>query len=237
MAAKILVVDDEPHLENLIRQKFRRQLRNQELSFSFARDGVEALDMLQEFAGFDLLLTDLNMPNIDGLTLLEHLPNYNPILKAIVITAYGDIANIRIAMHRDAYDFVTKPIDFEDLQLTMRRALDHVQKYLQYVARLTDAAAEVEQWVFAPSNLNDIAQDIGELGRLARIFQRMAQEVQQRELWLRQEVKELRIRIDQTRQARQVAEVTESEYFRQLQLEARSLRARASQCRAGRADP
>ena len=117
MPAKILVVDDEPDLELVIRQRFRRQIRDQVLQFTFARHGLEALALLQADAEIDLVLTDINMPEMDGLTLLEKLPALNPVLKAIIITAYGDMRNIRTAMQRGAYDFLTKPLDLQDLVL------------------------------------------------------------------------------------------------------------------------
>jgi DNA-binding NtrC family response regulator len=107
MPAKILVVDDEPDLELLIRQRFRRHIRDQEWHFVFAHNGVEALALLRSDLEIDLVLTDINMPEMDGLTLLEHLPTLNPVLRAIMITAYGDMRNIRMAMQRGAYDFLT----------------------------------------------------------------------------------------------------------------------------------
>jgi YesN/AraC family two-component response regulator len=135
MPAKILVVDDEPDLELLIRQKFRRQIRDKEFEFVFARNGVEALNTLQTDQAIDLVLTDINMPEMDGLTLLAKLDDLNPILRTVIISAYGDMANIRAAMNRGAYDFLTKPIDFQDLEITIHRTLHHVQQYLQQVAR------------------------------------------------------------------------------------------------------
>lgn len=228
MAAKILVVDDEPDLELLIRQKFRRQIRQQEFQFEFAHNGFEALDKLQTDQEFDLVLTDINMPKMDGLTLLGKLPELNAVLKAVIITAYGDMGNIRTAMHRGAYDFLTKPIDFEDLEATIARTIAHVQQYLRHVARLTDAAAAFETGHCDPDDLNAVAQSGGALGRLARVFQLMVREVQAREQQLQQQVKDLRIEIDQVKKTHQVAEVTESEYFRRLQQEAQTLRLRAS---------
>ena len=126
MPAKILVVDDEPDLELVIRQKFRRQIRDRELQFAFAPNGAEALALLQADPEIDLVLTDINMPDMDGLTLLEKLPALNPVLKAVIITAYGDMRNIRTAMQRGAYDFLTKPLDLQDLEITVSRALQHV---------------------------------------------------------------------------------------------------------------
>ena len=177
----------------------------------------------------DLVLADINMPEMDGLTLLVKLNDINPVLRAVIISAYGDMANIRAAMNRGAYDFLTKPIDFQDLEITIDRTLHHVQRYLQQVARLTDAAAAIEAGEFDPASLDVVAKCGGELGRLARVFQQMAREVYAREQRLKQEVQELRIKIDQARKARLVAEVTESDYFRRLQQTAHALRSRATE--------
>ncbi len=126
--AKILVVDDETDLEVLIKQKFRRQIRNNEYEFLFAYNGKEALEKLNEEPEVDLVLSDINMPEMDGLTLLSRLHEMNPLLKAIIVSAYGDMDNIRTAMNRGAFDFVTKPINFEDLTITMEKTLEHVRQ-------------------------------------------------------------------------------------------------------------
>ena len=126
--AKILVVDDETDLEILIKQKFRKQIRNNEYEFVFAYNGKEALEKLNEEPEVDLVLSDINMPEMDGLTLLSELHEVNPLLKAIIVSAYGDMDNIRTAMNRGAFDFVTKPINFEDLTITMERTLEHVRQ-------------------------------------------------------------------------------------------------------------
>lgn len=118
---KILVVDDEPHLELLIRQKFRHQIKNNEWVFQFAEDGAEALEILQADDSIHLVLTDLNMPRMDGLTLLNKLSDLDHLLKTVVVSAYGDIRNIRTAMNRGAFDFVIKPIDFADLETTIKK--------------------------------------------------------------------------------------------------------------------
>ena len=131
MPAKILVVDDEPDLELLIRQKFRKQIRQQELQFIFVHNGVEALLKIQAEPDIDIVLTDINMPEMDGLTLLTKLNEQNSIIKAIIISAYGDIENIRIAMNRGAFDFLTKPIDFQDLEITTNKTLQYVQQMKQ----------------------------------------------------------------------------------------------------------
>src|SRR5258708_8918166 len=125
--ANILVVDDEPDLEFLIRQRFERNGAVREFDFRFARDGSDALRVLDEQPHIDLVLSDINMPRMDGLTLLGELTSAHPNLKVVVVSAYGDMANIRTAMRRGACDFVTKPIDFSDLQLTIRKALRDLQ--------------------------------------------------------------------------------------------------------------
>ncbi|GAB3945030.1 adenylate/guanylate cyclase domain-containing protein [Spirosoma harenae] len=126
MTAKILVVDDETDLELLIKQKFRRQIREKQYEFLFAHDGVEALETLSQQPDTDMVLTDINMPGMDGLTLLVKLHETNPMLKAVIVSAYGDMDNIRTAMNRGAFDFVTKPVNFEDLELTMQKTMSYV---------------------------------------------------------------------------------------------------------------
>ena len=123
MPAKILVVDDEPDLKLLIQQKFRRQIRDGSYDFVFAHNGVEALAQLEANPNVDLILSDINMPEMDGLTLLTKLPTSPNQLKAVMVSAYGDLQNIRTAMNRGAFDFVTKPIDFEDLEVTIQKTV------------------------------------------------------------------------------------------------------------------
>ncbi len=131
MKAKILVVDDETDLEILIKQKFRRQIREGKYEFIFAQNGVEALQQLQQHPDTDVVLSDINMPEMDGLTLLVKLHETNPIVKAVIVSAYGDMENIRVAMNRGAYDFLCKPVDFEDLEVTMQKTLKHVDQLRQ----------------------------------------------------------------------------------------------------------
>jgi PAS domain S-box-containing protein len=128
MPAKILVVDDEPDLELLIRQKFRKKIRRQELLFIFARNGVDAVEKLHAQPDIDMVLTDINMPEMDGLTLLTHLAQDYPTTKAVILSAYGDMENIRKAMNLGAFDFLTKPIDFQDLDITTHKTLNHVKQ-------------------------------------------------------------------------------------------------------------
>jgi diguanylate cyclase (GGDEF)-like protein len=148
MTAKILVIDDEPLLEYLILQLFRHQIRTQEFEFYFAINGVQALDKLQSDGSFDLVLTDINMPEMDGLTLLENLPAIDPTLKAIVISAYGDMANIRTAMNRGAFDFLTKPIDFDDLKITINKTLEFVRLAREKEQQLATANAQIHYQAF-----------------------------------------------------------------------------------------
>ena len=126
---KILVVDDEPDLEPLVLQRMRRDIRSQRYEFVFAQNGVEALERLNEDEGIDMVLSDINMPRMDGLTLLEQIPQVDPEVRAVIISAYGDMKNIRTAMNRGAFDFVTKPIDFEDLKVTIERTLRHMAEW------------------------------------------------------------------------------------------------------------
>lgn len=128
MPIRILVVDDEPDLELLIRQRFRKQARSGDMQFSFAGDGVEALERLDQNDAVDVVLSDINMPRMDGLTLLEKLREEERSLKVVIVSAYGDMSNIRTAMNRGAFDFVTKPIDFEDLEVTITRTYEELNK-------------------------------------------------------------------------------------------------------------
>ena len=131
---RILVVDDEPDLEPLMRQRMRRDVRSGKYSFEFAHNGVEALEMLQEHEDIDMVVSDINMPQMDGLTLLEQIPQVDPDIRSIIISAYGDMKNIRTAMNRGAFDFVTKPLDFEDLRVTIDRTLRHLEEWREALA-------------------------------------------------------------------------------------------------------
>ncbi len=140
MIKQILVVDDEPDLEALIQQKFRHQIRSGTVSFLFASDGVEALAVLQANRDVDMVVADINMPRMDGLTLLQKLQENEEKLSTIIVSAYGDMANIRTAMNRGAFDFLTKPIDFLDLETTIAKTIRHVEVLRE--ARRRQAEAE-----------------------------------------------------------------------------------------------
>jgi adenylate cyclase len=127
-SAKILAVDDEPDFELLIKQRFRRQIHDEEFEFRFARHGQEALTALSAEPDIDLMLLDINMPVMDGLTLLNELRERQLDVQAIIVSAYGDMTNLRTAMNRGAFDFVTKPVDLSDLEITVRKALANIAR-------------------------------------------------------------------------------------------------------------
>ncbi len=144
-AYRILVVDDEPDLEPLVLQRMRRSIRSGQYQFVFAQNGVEALQKLGQDSNIDMVLSDINMPQMDGLSLLEHIPDVAPDTRSVIISAYGDMKNIRAAMNRGAFDFVTKPLDFDDLRVTIERTLNNLDAWRQAESsRLRLAAIESE---------------------------------------------------------------------------------------------
>lgn len=145
MPAKILVVDDELPLERLIRQQFRKKIRANEFDFVFAHNGIEALEKIKTDGPIDMVLTDLNMPEMDGLMLLDKLKEVDWTIQAVVVSAYGDMKNIRKAMNRGAFDFLTKPIDFKDLEITIQKTLEYVQQIRQNIKDLNQAQAKLLQ--------------------------------------------------------------------------------------------
>ena len=146
--AKILVVDDEPDLELLIRQRFRQKIKNNELTFDFALNGQQALEKISATDDFDMVMTDINMPEMDGLTLLTKLRELKKHFKAVVVSAYSDLQNIRTAMNRGAFDFLTKPIDFSDLEATINKTVEEyavIKQGLKARAELVQAQIEKER--------------------------------------------------------------------------------------------
>lgn len=152
---KILVVDDEVDLEPLVTQRFRRQIREGVFDFLFAHHGLEALAKLIEFPEIGIILSDINMPEMDGLTLLLKLKELkNPSLKTVIVSAYGDMENIRTAMNRGAFDFLTKPINFDDLEITINKTLDEIRQVrksqeehhqLLFIQHDLETAREIQQ--------------------------------------------------------------------------------------------
>jgi class 3 adenylate cyclase len=139
MTATILVVDDEPDLEALVLRRFRRQIREGRMGFVFARDGLEALRSIEQHPHIDLVVLDINMPRMDGLSLLAKLQEREDKKSAIIVSAYGDMSNIRTAMNRGAFDFLTKPIDFADLEATIKKTIRHIEVLREARRRQTEA--------------------------------------------------------------------------------------------------
>lgn len=153
MAVKILSVDDEADMEMLITQRFRRQIRDKNFEFIFAANGAEALEKLEQNEDVSLVLSDINMPEMDGLTFLSKLNDKNkPYLKAVMVSAFNDMDNIRTAMNRGAFDFVTKPINFDDLEITINKTVNHIEM-------LVNSQKEHDQLVAIQNDIN-IAQEI-----------------------------------------------------------------------------
>jgi diguanylate cyclase (GGDEF)-like protein len=144
----ILVVDDEAEFQRLFKQIFRTRIRDGEIEFQFAKNGVEALQILRTTNKIDMILTDIQMPEMDGLTLLEHLTEFNYPLKAVVISAFGDMKNIRAAMNRGAFDFLNKPFDFEDLEITINKTLTFVQELKEQKQKLQSTLDRLHSLVF-----------------------------------------------------------------------------------------
>jgi len=145
MPHKILVVDDEPDLEVMIRQRFRKQIREDEIRFEFAQNGVQALQKLDADSEISVILSDINMPEMDGLTLLEKVgERNNPGIKAVIISAYGDMDNIRTAMNRGAFDFLTKPINFADLDVTVQKTMQQLE-IIRHAVRDRDELVAVQR--------------------------------------------------------------------------------------------
>jgi adenylate cyclase len=162
---RILVVDDEPDLETLVVQKFRRQIRDGSVSFVFAQDGVEALQVVEGEGGVDLVVSDINMPRLDGLALLARLQQIPDAPSTVIVSAYGDMANIRTAMNHGAFDFLTKPIDFTDLELTMAKTMRHVAVLRDARARqhAAERAHAALSRYFSPNLAARLAADDGAL--------------------------------------------------------------------------
>src|SRR5471032_3098755 len=161
MTARILVADDEPDLEELIQQKFRHQIRDGVFGFLYARDGIEALSVLEVNQDIDLVVTDINMPRMDGLSLLQKLQEAEEKLSTIIVSAYGDMTNIRTSMNRGAFDFLTKPIDFLDFEATIAKTIRHVGVLREARRRQAEAErahASLSRY-FSPNLASSLASD------------------------------------------------------------------------------
>ncbi len=224
---RILAVDDN----RLNRLKLARGLEVQGHSVAVAEDGRQALEMLKA-EPFDLVLLDILMPELDGYQVLEAMKADGTLreIPVIVVSAVEEMDSVVRCIEMGAEDYLPKPFDPVLLKartgacLEKKRLRDQELEYLRQVALLTGAAAEVEGGSFEPEGLSGVAARADELGQLARVFQRMAKEVYAREQRLRQEVRDLRIEIDQMKKTRQVSEITETDYFRTLRERAQRMR-------------
>ena len=224
---KLLVVDDNA----LNRDLLARHLQREGHTVSLAEDGRRALAMIGA-EPFDLVLLDLIMPEMNGYEVLQRLKGdaAHRDIPVIMISALDEFDSVVRCLEAGAEDYLPKPFNPVLLRarigasLEKKRLRDAEVEYLRNVAVVTDAAGAVEAGVFTPEDLAEVAARSDALGQLARVFQRMAAEVYARERRLKQQVQQLRIELDEARQARQVAEITESDYFQQLQATAADLR-------------
>jgi CheY-like chemotaxis protein len=225
----ILVVDDN----RLNRMMLARGLEQQGHSVGLAEDGRQALEMLRA-ASFDLMLLDIMMPEMDGYQVLEQVKADGRLrdVPVVVISAVDEMDSVVRCIEMGAEDYLPKPFDPVLLRarisagLEKKRLRDQEVAYLRNVALLTDAAAAVEGETFDPADLDEVAARGDALGQLARVFQRMAEEVYAREQRLKQQVQALRIELDEAKRQQQVAEITESEYFQALKARLHELRRR-----------
>jgi signal transduction histidine kinase len=144
MIPKILFVDDEPALSRLIKTKYRSKVKAKELELFFAENGLAALNFLKESL-VHVVITDINMPEMNGLVLLDKIKSLNLQIPTIVLSAYGDMQNIRAAMNRGAFDFLNKPIDFNDLEITIERALEHLKQIQEHQQQLQKTQTQLIQ--------------------------------------------------------------------------------------------
>jgi two-component system cell cycle response regulator len=210
-----------------------RRLEHEGYTVRTAVHGEDALARLVTESA-DLILLDVMMPGMSGYEVLEALKRENVWrdIPVIMISALDELQSVVRCIEHGAEDYLPKPFDPVLLRarigacLEKKRLRDQEVLYLKDVARVTDAAAAVEDGTFAAEKLSDVTLRSDELGRLARVFQRMAVEVRAREQRLKQQIQELRIEIDEVKKAQQVAEITETDYFYQLKQRATDLRGR-----------
>lgn len=225
--ASVLVVDDDPVNRMLLAKRVEQEGHR----VTTAENGVRALELLRE-QRFDLMLLDVLMPELDGCAVLERVESDDELrqVAVIMVSALDEIDTVVRCIELGAEDYLPKPFDPVLLRarlngsLTKKRLHDLEREYIEQVAHVAEAAAAVEAGTFDPTMLDSVAAREDTLGQLARVFSRMAEEVRAREQRLRQEVQQLRIEIDEARAAKQVEEITETEYFRHLQTTADRLR-------------
>jgi DNA-binding response OmpR family regulator len=226
----MLVVDDDEMNQDVL----ARYLKREGHKVSTAADGAQALQMIAA-ERFDVVLLDIMMPVLDGYQVLERMKSDARLrdIPVIVLSAASELESVVKCIELGAEDYLPKPFERALLRarigacLEKKRLRDRELLYLQDVACITAAAAAVEAGTFRPEDLTDVGRRIDELGQLARVFKRMAHEIHGREEHLKQQVQELRIEIDEARKARQVAEITETDYFQELSKRAKELRDKA----------
>jgi CheY-like chemotaxis protein len=230
IAGNILAVEDNPiNLKILV-----KTLATQGYRVTTAANGVEAMATLSagDPRAFDVVLLDILMPEMNGYETLRAIKSDNALreLPVLVISAIDEMASVIECIQMGAIDYLTKPFDADLLRariessMATKRLRDLELEYLEQVQKLTTAAIEVESGTYESSSLENVASRNDELGRLARVFQQMVREVRAREERLIQQVRELRIEIDEARQDRQVTEITESEFYQKISAEADALR-------------
>lgn len=227
---RVLVVDDSA----VNRMILTKALSADGHTAITAEHGLEALEVLQSDGehGIDVVLLDLEMPELDGYETLARIKADDRLrhLPVIVISSVEELDSVVRCIENGAADYLPKPFDAAVLRarlnssLAAKRLHDLQLEYLEQVGRVVAAAAAVEAESFEPESLDGVAARDDALGQLARVFQRMAREVFERERRLKAEVQQLRIEIDETKAAREVTEITDTDYFRELQEKARSLR-------------
>jgi CheY-like chemotaxis protein len=235
-SGRILVVDDN----KVNRMLLTRALQAQGHAATTAENGRQALDLLRAphpgraewDSAFDVVLLDILMPEMDGYQTLSEIKRDEALrhLPVIMISAVDEMDSVLRCIEMGATDYLPKPFNAGLLRarlnasLAEKRLRDLEREYLEQVGRVIDAAGAVESATFEPASLDAVAGRDDALGQLARVFQRMAREVVARETRLKAQVQELRIQIDQSRQAKKVAEITESDYFQKLRGQADELR-------------
>jgi DNA-binding response OmpR family regulator len=233
-AARLLIVDDDM----INRMMLSFGVEQQGHSAATAEGGRQALEMLRA-EPYDAVLLDLLMPEMDGFQVLEQIKS-DPVLRdipVIMVSALDEIDSVVRCIEMGAEDYLPKPFNpvllkaRVDASVAKKRWRDQELLYLQQVAYLTAAAAEIESNTFKLESVSVVAERDDELGSLARVLQRLATEVQAREERLRQQVQQLRIQIDESKKTRQVQEVTETDYFRSLMSRADEIRRRPNQPR------
>ncbi|WP_081980654.1 response regulator [Neosynechococcus sphagnicola] len=243
----VLLIDDQP----MIGEAVRRMLASEtEIAFHYCNNPTQALKMATDCHP-TVILQDLVMPEIDGLLLVKFLRTKNSLTRdvpLIVLSTKEDPVIKAKAFELGANDYLVKLPDSRELIARIRyhskAYMDGLKRqeaeaqlkaenirqaqYIEQVDKVTNAAVDVEKDNYQPESLTDVAARSDALGQLARVFQRMAKEIYQREKRLKQQIQELRIEIDQSKKARQVAEITETDYFQQLQVKAKNLRNKSS---------